>query len=727
MLISLTLHNFKKHEYLSVDFTGGTNGVYGPNYRGKTTILNGILFAMGGTSHVPGKRLERRNSTGKFGAELTFSTAAGVFRIERNKTTANMFFEGDLIAAGITAVNDKVEEVIGQSVKEWKELHYAKQKNSHSLLRYSATNLQKLLRRLVGADDVDQISVRLKNLATRQKGILDGLQGLSDEQLKDTQDRHAEVSSSRAALKDELEPRKLSITELANKITTLDAEFNTLGLSIDRLNLEQKAYLHWVQKKANLQTAVENAQGTVQQRTSALDAAKAKLAAGSKPGVTVQSLQETLRDQSVTASQLKSAIREEAELRATAGRANDELTNLSAIQPTDSTSVAADITATEAGMEVVRTSMAELKAKIATIKELVKGAACPTCGHALSDHDPEKLKAEQDTLEQQLGSEGANLTTLSGRLESYRTIVKAAEAALLKLSSAKTMAERSEALWKESSQRLTTLEKLSASHVDPQQLQDMIDNLQGLESEVRFAQREAERAQRELDDAKEQLDGLRAPSVTEDQSVKISDLTAAHEAAGVARSAPLAQLNALRTEQQLAEQRIKDLTANLVTLESILQLHETTVARLATGRARLNHIDQLQKLIKEVAEGHMVKVWANFMAHASRFANLCTGGDISALARDDEGNFTFIEDGEEMQLEEASGAQEAIIGLAVQLALASAAPCNLNVLLLDEPTADMDPDRSLATISALGALGQQIVFVSHHQTDNVVCTNAITL
>lgn len=123
----------------------------------------------------------------------------------------------------------------------------------------------------------------------------------------------------------------------------------------------------------------------------------------------------------------------------------------------------------------------------------------------------------------------------------------------------------------------------------------------------------------------------------------------------------------------------------------------------------------------------MVKVWSNFMAHASRFANLCTGGDISALARDDEGNFTFIEDGEEMQLEEASGAQEAIIGLAVQLALASAAPCNLNVLLLDEPTADMDPDRSLATISALGALGQQIVFVSHHQTDNVVCSNAITL
>ena len=73
MLISLTLHNFKKHEYLSVDFTGGTNGVYGHNYRGKTTILNGILFALGGTSHVPGKRLERRNSTGKFGAELTFS------------------------------------------------------------------------------------------------------------------------------------------------------------------------------------------------------------------------------------------------------------------------------------------------------------------------------------------------------------------------------------------------------------------------------------------------------------------------------------------------------------------------------------------------------------------------------------------------------------------------------------------------------------------------------
>ena len=54
MLLSLSLRNFKKHESLDVDFTAGLNGIYGSNYKGKTTILYGILFALGGASQVPG-------------------------------------------------------------------------------------------------------------------------------------------------------------------------------------------------------------------------------------------------------------------------------------------------------------------------------------------------------------------------------------------------------------------------------------------------------------------------------------------------------------------------------------------------------------------------------------------------------------------------------------------------------------------------------------------------
>ena len=100
MLLSLTLNNFKKHEYLHVDFTEGTNGIYGSNYKGKTTLLYAVLYALGGSMHVPGNRLERRGSKGKFSVELRFSTAEATFRIERTKSTANLYKGDELVAAG---------------------------------------------------------------------------------------------------------------------------------------------------------------------------------------------------------------------------------------------------------------------------------------------------------------------------------------------------------------------------------------------------------------------------------------------------------------------------------------------------------------------------------------------------------------------------------------------------------------------------------------------------
>ena len=72
MLLSLSLRNFKKHESLDVDFTAGLNGIYGSNYKGKTTILYGILFALGGASQVPGTQIARRGSDGRFNVRLAF-------------------------------------------------------------------------------------------------------------------------------------------------------------------------------------------------------------------------------------------------------------------------------------------------------------------------------------------------------------------------------------------------------------------------------------------------------------------------------------------------------------------------------------------------------------------------------------------------------------------------------------------------------------------------------
>jgi DNA repair exonuclease SbcCD ATPase subunit len=64
MIHSLKLRNFKKHSALDIEFTTGLNGIFGPNYTGKTTILYGILYALGGASHVPGTNIQNRSRSG---------------------------------------------------------------------------------------------------------------------------------------------------------------------------------------------------------------------------------------------------------------------------------------------------------------------------------------------------------------------------------------------------------------------------------------------------------------------------------------------------------------------------------------------------------------------------------------------------------------------------------------------------------------------------------------
>ena len=54
MLSKLVLENFKRHKNLTVDLTSGLNLITGPNYTGKSTLLQAIRYAFEGSSAIPG-------------------------------------------------------------------------------------------------------------------------------------------------------------------------------------------------------------------------------------------------------------------------------------------------------------------------------------------------------------------------------------------------------------------------------------------------------------------------------------------------------------------------------------------------------------------------------------------------------------------------------------------------------------------------------------------------
>lgn len=754
MFRTLTLKNFKKHEQLHVDFTAGLNGIFGPNYKGKSTILYGLLFALGGATHVPGNRIARRGSDGRFSVEAVFSIPHEMYKLDyrvvRTKSTANLYLGGsdEPIASGTTAVNDKIEELIGMSVKQWKELHFAKQKNAHSLLRYSAGNLHSLMRRLVGAEELDQIQQRVKRLVDKEEGVLAGLPVIENsaeeclakvdeafKQRNEAQARLEAVEGDIAGLQENEKNGLAVIQKASERLTKAQEEKGAATTLAARLDAATRGVAAAQGILLERGTDRGHAQIAVDQLLESHDAAAGEKIAQFERLRLRRAAAERNAEQA--ASRLEAAKLKVEELRPAAERSKKAYDEQAA-ELGDVSSKLADNTERERAAASRRAVAAQ---KVEDLKAAVEGAACPTCQRPFEDHDPEalagELKAASDALVkinaelQGLQMAGRALIATQGLLEDLRRVMTADVDHLKRAELAAQDCEGDVGDAQEELQAVLGDEAdLGLTEADVVRLREQSQALAMAQQKLAQANNEYAKAEQALAGAQSTLDAIKAKG--EPADVKVLDEEIAKLGAQLTKDrATLAELRQVladsrgRRDQELTKVSLAQREGDHWT--RLQKQAEETGERAEKAQKRVARLRHLQKHLKDNAEGYMGKVWAAFLAQASRIASQCTGGDIQALDRTADGAFTYLEDGEEMQLEEASGAQEAIIGLAVQLALSTAAPCHLNVLLLDEPTADMDPNCSMATIAAMKALGQQVIFVSHQQTDNTLCDNAITL
>lgn len=763
MFLSLTLKNFKKHEQLHVDFTAGLNGIFGPNYKGKSTILYGLLFALGGASQVPGNRIARRGSDGRFSVEARLLINGNEYMVTRTKSTANLHVfnttnlspdnsaEPDgwgVLASGTTGVNDKIEELIGMPLKQWKELHFAKQKNAHSLLRYSAGNLQSLLRRLVGAEELDQVQKRLKSMADKEEGIIEGLPVI---------EHSAEECAAEAQKEDDLrgheKEKRLSIEDNIRELDTNEQQgLKAIQNTSERVNTltEQKGAAETYATRVDAATrGVEAAKGIVSEREELHSRAEAefkKLDAQTDPEAASRIHQfEQLKIRRAAAERnaeqanarydiAVTKVEKASALAAASKKAYDDLV-------AEHGDVEAKLQAANDSWQDSSSRRAVALQKVNDLEAAVAGAACPTCQRPFEDHDPAALESELQAATEALAS-------VTGEMNDHQQASRILTQTLHGLNLAKTAAATdAEAVTKakhaqqdcdgdrhDAQEELTAIlgdeNDLGLTDDDVAKLREHSNHLSVARQASGATLAELSKAKAALVSAEEALERVKGKGSPGDVAKMEADILALTATLKKDRET-MGQLRAALQEQRDLRDRFLQVEAKHERekdrWDQLKVQAEKAGQRRTVAEKRLARIKHLQKHLKDNAEGYMGKVWATFLAQASRVASQCTGGDIQGLARTEDGSFTYIEDGEEMQLEEASGAQEAIIGLAVQLALSSAAPCHLNLLLLDEPTADMDPNCSMATIAAMKALGQQVVFVSHQQTDNSLCDNAITL
>jgi len=135
MLIErVRLVNFRQHEDTDLVLGAGLTGVIGANGAGKTTILEGIAWALYGADAARGTR----DTIRRWGApprspvrvELEFALGPHRYRVVRSLNNAELFQDGDTasIADSLGAVTEKITRLLGMSREEFFNTYFTGQK-----------------------------------------------------------------------------------------------------------------------------------------------------------------------------------------------------------------------------------------------------------------------------------------------------------------------------------------------------------------------------------------------------------------------------------------------------------------------------------------------------------------------------------------------------------------------------------------------------------------------
>ena len=183
ILNQLELRNYKQYSDLQLEFREGLVGIIGKNGAGKSTIFEAILFCLFGREEA-NKSFVRTSFASDPKApvvlKLTFSIGEIQYRVVRDyrgtsMTTGAELYKNDLlIAKGVTPVNDELVKVLHVEYHAFKRSVFSSQKELSKISETSGEERKKMIREMLGLDNLDDVQARLrsdyKNLEQQVKG-----------------------------------------------------------------------------------------------------------------------------------------------------------------------------------------------------------------------------------------------------------------------------------------------------------------------------------------------------------------------------------------------------------------------------------------------------------------------------------------------------------------------------------------------------------------------------
>jgi exonuclease SbcC len=777
----LELRNYRRFKELKLQFPDGIVGILGLNGSGKTTIIEGMAWALfGNVDEVVRTNRESVKRIGSGSGEhcmavLEFELGGTDYRIEREMGGKSLTMRAELrsgstvVATGDKPVKKAVEKLIGMDHKSFFTSVFARQKELNALQNVAAGERKKVVLRMLRIDGVDAVVQLIRTDARDIKERIKGAEStLVDEDGRDRQsvlsDRLPKLQGQReeaegllkeaeakeaAALKavDEARSRRDLLKKDVDAYNSSSRDLTAKRSAISELRKREErlaARVADAKKKLDRLPELESAEKAWSENVRSKDALEAERSKGEKAKHLAEDIAVISKDET-------RAVEEISKLRAALTKPSDIVGQIDELEKARSESEAAkaEISGRIGELKAKRKERGESAAKdakkLSEIEKVGKEGVCPTCERTLEDAYElliDKLRESSESASKSAEEAAKAILALEGELQGLARKDEAFRKKRTRLDQELTMLRQAEASVEGAEKEL--------ARVRARLLQKRTD-LSGL-GEVRFSEQEYARVRAEHERLKPLHDEfVRVRGVQEElgrSEHELGDVRDTIQKNSMEEGAIRSLVDVLEPKKAQYELIIKELDDKMAVLNSakdhtrkLLSAREAAKAEHDRVTKELENIARVKKNIESEqkraeALAMLDSVMVSFRDHligkvapalselTSKIIDSMTDGKYSRIELGDDYEIQVDDQGEMHPIARFSGGEMDLANLGLRLAIsriiAERTGANpINFLILDEIFGSLDPNRKRSVMTALTNLSSQFrqMFLITHIED----------